>query len=520
MVRQIPPTKQLLTETVQAIPIQKRRVAGYARVSTETDEQFTSFVSQVEYYTSFIKSHENWKFVKVYCDEGISGTSTKHRAGFKQMIQDAKSGKIDLIITKSVSRFARNTVDTLITLRELKDIGVEVYFEKENIWSFDNKGEVLTTIMASLAQEESRSLSENVKWGIERKYQRGQFSLPYKSMLGYDKGPEGMPVVNEEQAEIVRRIFRQYLSGDSPKAIAQSLDRDNIPTPRNGKRWGISTIVRMLQNEKYTGNAILRKTYTADYLTKRKVVNNGEMAKYHVTGSHEAIISEEEFNLVQDEMRERSSKVHNQYTSSIFSGKVRCGKCGGTFGAKVWHSTDKYRSVIYRCNSKYGKDGTGCGTPHLTENELKVAVVSAMNIFLDNRKTVIANLQRIKKQLFSTDALEKEKTSLEAEVDIARELYRKSISSGPITDTSKPDAIQDRFNSALAKLEETKMEINIRRNKRSAMNRFIKTLEQSGKQIGEFSDELFISLADHVTVFGKFNIVVTFRDGQEIRVEV
>lgn len=255
-------------------------------------------------------------------------------------------------------------------------------------------------------------------------------------------------------------------------------------------------------------------------MTKRKVVNNGEMAKYHVTGSHEAIISEEEFNLVQDEMRERSSKVHNQYTSSIFSGKVRCGKCGGTFGAKVWHSTDKYRSVIYQCNSKYGKDGTGCGTPHLTENELKAAVVTAMKIFLDNRKTVIANLQRIKKQLFSTDALEKEKTSLEAEVEIARELYRKSISSGPITDSSKPDAIQDRFNSALTKLEETKMEINIRRNKRSAMNRFIRTLEQSGKQVGEFSDELFISLADHVTVFGKFNIVVTFRDGQEIRIEV
>ncbi len=193
---------------MQKTAVVKRRVAGYARVSTATDEQFTSYEAQVDYYTRFIQTHSDWQFVKVYADEGISGLGTKKRDGFNEMISDALAGKIDLIITKSVSRFARNTVDGLVTIRKLKEKGVEVFFEKENIYSLDGKGELLLTIMSSLAQEESRSISENVTWGQRKRFSDGKVSMPYKRFLGYEKGANkgDPPVVNREQAELVRRI--------------------------------------------------------------------------------------------------------------------------------------------------------------------------------------------------------------------------------------------------------------------------------------------------------------------------
>ena len=191
----------------------KRRVAGYARVSTDSDEQFTSYEAQIDYYTQYIKRHAEWEFVKVYTDEGISGTNTKKRDGFNEMIQDALDGKIDLIVTKSVSRFARNTVDSLVTVRKLKEKGVEVYFEKENIYTLDSKGELLITIMSSLAQEESRSISENVTWGQRKRFSDGKVSLPYKQFLGYEKGPDDLPKIVEEEAVIVRRIYSVFMLG-------------------------------------------------------------------------------------------------------------------------------------------------------------------------------------------------------------------------------------------------------------------------------------------------------------------
>ena len=224
-----------------SIPIRgasRRKVAGYARVSTDLEEQQTSYEAQVDYYTSFIKSHDDWEFVSVYTDEGISATSTKHREGFQQMVEDALAGKIDLIVTKSVSRFARNTVDSLTTIRKLKEHGTEVYFEKENIWTFEGRGELLLTIMSSLAQEESRSISENVRWGQRKKAADGKYSLNYSHFLGYDKGPDGKLVVNREQAEVVRKIFGGFLSGKSAFQIAKDLTLDKIP-PASGEYYDI-----------------------------------------------------------------------------------------------------------------------------------------------------------------------------------------------------------------------------------------------------------------------------------------
>ena len=285
--------------------VKKRRVAAYARVSTDQEEQLTSYEAQVDYYTNYIKSRDDWEFVDVYTDEGISGTSTKHREGFNKMVKSALDGNIDLIITKSVSRFARNTVDSLTTIRKLKDIGCECYFEKENIWTFDGKGELLLTIMSSLAQEESRSISENVKWGHRKRFADGKVSVPFNNFLGYKKGEDGNLVIDEEQAMIVKRIYREFLSGSSSVAIAKGLTNDGIETPGHKQKWYATTVRSILTNEKYKGDALLQKHYTVDFLTKKQKINNGEVQQYYVENNHPAIIEPDVFEMVRLEIDRR-----------------------------------------------------------------------------------------------------------------------------------------------------------------------------------------------------------------------
>ena len=333
----------------------RRKVAGYARVSTDHEDQATSYAAQVDYYTNYIKGRDDWEFVKIYTDEGITATNTRKREGFKSMIEDALAGKIDLIITKSVSRFARNTVDSLTTIRKLKESGIEVYFEKENIWTLDAKGELLLTIMSSLAQEEARNISENTTWGKRKMFSDGRYHMNYGRFLGYDRGPNGGLVVNPEQAETVRFIYRSYLAGFSTCAIAKELMARGIKAPGGGDRWYWNTIRSILSNEKYKGDALLQKRYTSDYLTKKMRINNGEVQQYYIEDDHEAIISPDVFDRVQIEIARRSKSEQKFSGVSVFSSKVRCGSCGGWYGSKVWHSNDAYRRVVFQCNNKYKK---------------------------------------------------------------------------------------------------------------------------------------------------------------------
>ena len=366
-----------MAKTVTAIPakinrytttpissLARRRVAGYARVSTDSDEQSTSYEAQVDYYTQYIQSHADWIFVKVYTDEGISAVTTKHRDGFNEMVEDALTGRIDLIVTKSVSRFARNTVDSLTTIRKLKDHGVECYFEKENIWTFDGKGELLITIMSSLAQEESRSISENVIWGHRKRMADGKVSVAYSSFLGYDRGKDGGLVINPREAETVRLIYRSFMEGMTPIGISHMLEEKGIPSPMKKKKWQDSTVLSILQNEKYKGDALLQKTFTVDYLTKKHKVNEGEVPQYYVTGNHEAIIPPEDFERVQAELARRKAIGRGYSGSSILASRIICGDCGGFYGQKIWHSNDPYRRIVWRCNKKYDKGQKRCTTPH------------------------------------------------------------------------------------------------------------------------------------------------------------
>lgn len=375
----------------------KRRVAGYARVSTELEEQQSSYAAQIDYYLRFIKARPDWELVGIYTDEGISATNTRHRNGFNSMISDALAGKIDLIVTKSVSRFARNTVDSLTTVRKLKDAGIEIYFEKENIWTLDSKGELLITIMSSLAQEESRSISENVTWGHRKRFADGKVSLAYSRFLGYEKGTDGNLVINESEAVIVREIYNMYLKGYSLHAIAGQLTARHIPTPGGNKIWNQSTIRNILINEKYKGDALLQKTYTVDFLTKKKKRNLGEVPQYYIENNHEPIISAETFELVQAERLRRAVNVSadSRYSGvSLFSGRIKCGDCGSFFGAKVWHSNTKYRKIIYQCNSKYKPQKT-CSTGHLYEEDIKKLFIRAMNNIIGDRAAAAMRLNTL-----------------------------------------------------------------------------------------------------------------------------
>lgn len=272
----IPPRKQR-NHAVASQETRRIRVAAYCRVSTDTEEQATSYQAQIAHYEEVIHRNPEWVFAGIYADDGISATSTKHREQFHQMIQDCMDGKIDMLITKSISRFARNTVDCLNYIRQLKAQNIPIYFEKESINTMDAKGEVLITIMASLAQQESESLSQNVKLGMQYRFQQGKVMVNASCFLGYDKDENGDLVINPEQAETVKRIYREYLEGASCQQIARGLERDGIRTARGNTRWHDSSIRLILENEKYMGDALLQKTYTVDFLKKKRIKNNGEM---------------------------------------------------------------------------------------------------------------------------------------------------------------------------------------------------------------------------------------------------
>src|SRR5574344_245495 len=424
-VTMIPATKNRFTALPTA-SVARRKVAGYARVSTDSEEQQTSYEAQVDYYTHYIQSREDWEFVGVYTDEGISATNTKHRDGFKQMVKDALAGKIDLIVTKSVSRFARNTVDSLTTVRKLKEHGTEIYFEKENIYTFDSKGELLITIMSSLAQEESRSISENVTWGQRKRFADGKVSMPYKQFLGYEKGEDGTPVINEEEAAIVRLIYKLFLEGKTPAGICRYLEQQGIPTPSGKQKWSQTTVDSIKKKKKYKGDALLQKKFTTDFLTKKMKVNEGEVPQYYVEHSHDAIIEPLEWDMVQAEIARRRSLGRAYSGNSVFASKLVCADCGGYYGQKVWHSTDQYRRVIWQCNSKFDNEKK-CDTPVLDTDTIQQKFLIAYNRLMADRESVISDCTLMRAVLSDCTVLDAEIDRLTEEIIVVAELVKTCV---------------------------------------------------------------------------------------------
>lgn len=519
----IPATINPLTR-MPTVASQKRRVAGYARVSTDSDEQFTSYEAQVDYYTNFIKSKAEWEFVGVYTDEGISALNTKHREGFKKMIADALDGKIDLIVTKSVSRFARNTVDSLSTIRKLKEHNVECYFEKENIWTFDSKGELLITIMSSLAQEESRSISENITWGQRKSFSDGKVHLPYKCFLGYEKGEDGRPAVVEEEAKVVRLIYRLFLDGKTPIGICKYLENQGILSPSGKPKWSKTTINSILTNEKYKGDALLQKKFTVDFLEKKMKPNEGEVPQYYVEGSHSAIIEPDEWEFVQFEFARRKVLGGTYSGKSSLCSKLVCEDCGGFFGSKVWHSNDKYRRTVWQCNNKFKGEKT-CQTPRVDTETVQKMFLTAYNRLMKNRTEVISDCECMRKLLVNFSEIDTEISHWVEETEVVAELVKAAVKGNSSAAQSqeaylkKYESLTKRYESAAAELERLKAKKANLQQQDKEMARFIRTLKSQPEQIDSWNDTIWILMVEKAVVHRDGSITFVFYNGKEIKVD-
>lgn len=372
-------------------------MAAYCRVSTDSEEQLNSYAAQKSYYTQKIEENPNWEMAGVFADEGISGTSLKKRTEFNRMIAACKRGRIDLIVTKSLSRFARNTVDCLETVRMLKQSGIGVIFEKENINTLTESSEFLITLFSGFAQAESESLSENVIWGKQKSMEAGNVPFQYKKMLGYRKGADGRPEIVPSEAETVRRIYDRYLAGCSLGQIKQELDSDGVPTAEGVKAWSYQVIRNILTNEKYTGDAILQKTYVTDCISKRVKKNQGERPMYYVEDHHDAIVTRQAFRRVQEEMSRRTSKrkvmqksgktEQGKYSAKYaLSELLVCGECGTPYKRCTWARNGKKR-VVWRCVSRLEYGTKYCHrSPTLEEGKLHTAILAALNKYADIRE--------------------------------------------------------------------------------------------------------------------------------------
>lgn len=369
------------------------RVAAYCRVSTKKDEQLGSYENQKAYYTEKIMANPNWTMADIFADEGITGTSACKRKNFLRMIRQCRKGKIDMIFAKSVSRFARNTVDTLSYTRELRSMGIPVLFEEQNINSIYPESEFLITLFSGFAQAESESLSKNIIWGKEESKKAGKVPFQYKKLLGYRKGPDGKPEIDPQEAETVRRIYRRYLDGCSLSQIQQELEADRVPTAQAIQRWSYQVIRNILTNERYIGDAMLGKTFTTDCISKRVKKNNGERGQSYVRNNHPAIIPREMFYRVQEEMARRSSKRKvMQKTGKTELGKYSakyalsellvCGECGTPYKRVTWARNGKKR-IVWRCISRLEFGTKYChNSPTLDEEKLHQAIQEAINEFV------------------------------------------------------------------------------------------------------------------------------------------
>ena len=510
------PAKRQIGNTARQDKKPKLRVAAYCRVSTDSDEQATSYEAQVEHYTEYIQKNPDWEFAGIYADDGISGTNTKRRDEFNRMIDDCKAGKIDMIITKSISRFARNTLDCLKYIRQLKDMNIPVLFEKESINTMDAKGEVLITIMASLAQQESQSLSQNVKLGLQYRYQQGKVQINHNRFLGYTKDTDGNLVIDPEQAEVVKRIYREYLEGFSMDKIAAGLERDGILTGAGGTRWHTSTINKILRNEKYIGDALLQKTYTTDFLNKTRVKNNGLMPQYYVEGNHEAIIPKEIYMRVQEELVRRrvvktsaNGKKRSYSCNHCFSQIVICGECGELFRRIHWNNRG-CKSIVWRCISRLESTGLECHARTVNEAVLENVVLSAINELLGDKPGYQEQLQQniaeaIRSSSTATDEIDEKLAALQ------QELLQKA------NNKESYDAVADEILRLRDLKQQSTMDTSARDEQIRRINELQDFIRHQPTHLTEFEETLVKRWVKQITVYDE-HFTVELKSGLNIEI--
>ena len=505
-VRIIKPTQSLEALMAGDTEPKKKRVCAYCRVSTDTAEQKTSYEAQVDEYTKRILANPAWEMVRVYADEGISGTSTKNRKEFNSMIDAARNGELDLILTKSISRFTRNTVDCLNFIRELRTLGVEIFFEKENIYSSDTKVDFLLTIMSSIAQEEARNTSENVKWNIRKRFSEGIGAMNSKRFLGYRRDEKTKELIPDPvEAPIIREIFDLYVQGFGPAYIANVMQKKGYVTGAGKPFWRNSTINFILSNEKYCGDNIMQKTVTLDYLTHKRVINNGIAPKFVVENSHEPIISKETFLLAQQirdsrklSFQQTPDKNLAKFTTRYpYSGILICLECGRTLKRRYWNYGTSSARVMQQCGG-YVEGKHNCKAKALYQESLENATIKMMNTVFWNNKKTLNTLERIHEEIRENNScdkmlsqLEKEKTDLQVQLSA---LVDMRLSNSVLPDeifSKKYKEINDGLREKMNAITTMQKQVFDTFSRESKFDQMKKALDNQKKPFDEISPELF-----------------------------
>ncbi|WP_352416515.1 recombinase family protein [Oscillibacter ruminantium] len=503
-VKTIEPVRQKVLEELRP----KKKVCAYCRVSTDSSKQHTSYVAQTEYYQQYIQSREDWEYVGIFADEAKTATKVKNRNEFLRMIKECEKGNIDLIITKSVTRFARNTVDSIETIRKLKSLGVAIYFEKENINTMSEQSEQMLTILSSIAQGESESISTNNRWGIQKRFQDGSYNIGCVA-YGYTKDENGELIVKEDEAEIVRRIFNEYLNGKGSYLIAKGLNSDNIPTIRNGEKWNDSVIKEILQNPIYEGELLMQKTYTTEGVPFTKKRNKGELPMYSIKDNHPPIITQQQAERVREIYAYRriqmgvdhSSKYQNRYE---FSSKIICKECGGTFRRQKIYIGKPYEKIQWCCITHI-ENSKQCQMKAVREDIIKNAYLTMWNKLVINYSEILyplleslKNLRTSKEQEQQIFELNNKITELTEQSHILSRVVQKGYIDSAI--------FMEKQNTLNIQIEEYKKRRNILLDDNGfekeieGTNRLLQLIRYNPIIMEEYQEELFIHTVDKVLI--------------------
>ena len=534
------PTVIFIPAKPEVVRASKRqlRVAAYCRVSTDDEEQLTSYEAQKNYYTDKIMTNKEWTMAGIFADEGITGTSARKRPEFLRMIRQCKQGKIDIVLTKSISRFARNTVDCLNYVRALKELGIAVIFEKENMNTLEIDSEILITMLGAFAQSESESISANVRWGIRQAMKEGKATIQYKYLYGYRKGDDSKPEIIPDQAEVVRKIYDLFLSGTPVRGIQEYLNANSVPNINGEPKWARSAIDSILTNEKYCGDVLLQKTYIDDCINKKVKKNTGQLPMYLVQNHHEGIISRETFDAAQAELARRSagkspSKKNaptgrSRYSSKYaLSDRLYCGECGTRYQRCTWRNRDGSKRIVWRCVSRVDYGSKYChDSPTLDEEPLHRAVLAAINSAVNDKDNIVYNLKA---------AMEKELTPAAgqhlslSEIDDRLEQLNTEFSKvlAEASESGDQAAYSDRFREIMQKqtaLKAQRDEIQWLLAESGKATAHIEQCRQAAETtpsaITEWDDALIRQVVESVTVETCNEVIVALKSGASIHQEL
>lgn len=534
------PTVIFIPAKPEVVRASKRqlRVAAYCRVSTDDEEQLTSYEAQKNYYTDKIMTNKEWTMAGIFADEGITGTSARKRPEFLRMIRQCKQGKIDIVLTKSISRFARNTVDCLNYVRALKELGIAVIFEKENMNTLEIDSEILITMLGAFAQSESESISANVRWGIRQAMKEGKATIQYKYLYGYRKGDDGKPEIIPNQAEVVRKIYDLFLSGTPVRGIQEYLNENAVPNINDEPKWARSAIDSILTNEKYCGDVLLQKTYIDDCINKKVKKNTGQLPMYLVQNHHEGIISRETFDAAQAELARRSvgkspSKKNaptgrSRYSSKYaLSDRLYCGECGTRYQRCTWRNRDGSKRIVWRCVSRVDYGNKYChDSPTLDEEPLHRAILAAINSAVKDKDSIIYNLKSaMEKELAPVAGQQLSLSEIDSQLERLNTEFSKVLAEA--SESGDQAAYSDKFREIMQKQTALKAQRNEIQRMLAESGKAADHIDQCRQAaevmpvaITEWDEALIRQVVESVTVETDGGIVVALKSGASIHQEL